>query len=154
MLSYRTKKRFERQPLESQDGDGMPLVLVAEDHDDTRALYRYVLEARHYRVVDAKDGEEAVSLAEHLHPNLILMDTSLPLIDGLMATDRIRKLLNEYIPIIFVSGNAHPRLKREALNAGGDEYLVKPVSLEELEAAVERLLTINGVSRSRNARAV
>jgi len=126
----------------------MPLVLIAEDHDDTRILYRYVLERLRYRVVDAKDGEEAVSLAAELRPNLILMDTNLPRIDGLMATSRIRKLFDEHIPIIFVSGNAHPRLKVQALDAGGDEYLVKPVSLDELVATVTRLLTRTYTPRS------
>ena len=69
-----------------------PLVLIVDDHSDTRELLRSVIESKGYRVVEARDGEEAVRLAECFLPNLILMDTSLPHVDGLMATQRIRKL--------------------------------------------------------------
>jgi len=120
-----------------------PLILLVDDHDDTRNLYRYVLELRGYRIVEAKDGEEAVHMAENALPDLILMDTNLPRVDGLMATSRIRKhsALNN-VRIIFVSGNAEPRWRGVALSARGDDYLVKPVSLDDLEKAVTRQLVI------------
>ena len=125
------------------DRAAQPLILLVEDHDDTRGLYRYVLELQGYRVVEAKDGEEAVRLAESMLPDLILMDTNLPRVDGVMATSRIREhsaLHN--VRIIFVSGNAEPRWRSVALSAGADEYLVKPVSLDVLEKAVANQLVI------------
>jgi len=117
--------------------------MLVDDHDDTRALFRYVLELRGYRIVEARDGEEAVHMAKSALPDLIVMDTNLPRVDGLMATNCIRKhsALNN-VRIIFVSGNAEPRWRGVALSAGGDEYLVKPVNLDDLEKAVTRQLVI------------
>lgn len=129
--------------LTGEDRTGQPLILLVEDHDDTRSLYHFVLELRGYRIVEAKDGEEAVRLAESMLPDLIVMDTNLPRVDGLTATSRIREhsaLHN--VRIIFVSGNAEPRWRCVALSAGGDEYLVKPVSLDVLEKAVASQLVI------------
>jgi CheY-like chemotaxis protein len=129
--------------LADNDGTAQSLILLVEDHDDTRGLYRCVLEMLGYRIVEAKDGEEAVRLAESMLPDLIVMDTNLPRVDGLMATNRIRKhSALDNVRIIFVSGNAEPRWRGVALSAGGDEYLVKPVSLEVLEQAVASQLVI------------
>ena len=120
-----------------------PLVLVVDDHFDTRELLRYVIEMNGCRVAEASDGEEAVRLAETILPDLILMDTSLPGIDGLMATERIRKLKNlRKVPIIFLSGHASPQSREMALAAGGDGYFVKPVGLSELELALARYVTV------------
>ncbi|MGB8507487.1 MAG: response regulator [Pyrinomonadaceae bacterium] len=124
-----------------------PLVLVVEDHEDTRFMLRYLMEARGCRVAEATDGEQAVHLAANLHPDLILMDTSLPLLSGLNATSRIRELatLND-VPIVFLSGHAQPESRAAALAKGGDEYLVKPLKLGDLDRVVERHL---GKSASR-----
>jgi DNA-binding response OmpR family regulator len=122
-----------------------PLLLLVEDHDDTRFLYRFVLEKRGYRVIEAIDGEDAVRLAGNLLPDLIIMDSVLPRVDGVMAAIRIRQnfALNA-VPIIFVSGQAEQRRQVEALAAGGDEYLTKPVDLNQLELAVQRHLLKRG----------
>jgi len=119
-----------------------PLVLVAEDHDDTRFMLRTMLEIRGYAVLEAEDGEEAVRLAESNRPDIILMDAMLPHLDGLSATRRIHAQLGE-VPVIFLSGHAHPAFHATALSAGGIEFLVKPVSLAELGRALERQLEKN-----------
>jgi CheY-like chemotaxis protein len=117
------------------------LVMVVDDHDDTRALLKYVIELRGWRVVEAVDGEEAVLLAERVRPDLILMDTNLPRVDGLTATRRIRKLTTLHnVPIIFLSGHAQPEYRAVALATGGNEYFVKPINLSDLETAVEKQL--------------
>jgi CheY-like chemotaxis protein len=142
-LTRKTNNQAVPPALADTAKTGQALILLAEDHDDTRYLYRCVLELRGYRIVEAKDGEEAVRIAQSMLPDLILMDTNLPRVDGLMATNRIRKhsaLHN--VRIIFVSGNAEPRWRGVALSAGGDEYLVKPVSLDVLEKAVASQLVI------------
>ena len=117
------------------------LVLVAEDHDDTRSLLRLWMEMHGRRVVEARNGEEAVRLAEATGPDLVLMDTNLPLVDGLVATRRIRQLKTVCnVPIVFLSGHAQPDRRLAALASGGNEYLVKPFDPDELEGALKRHL--------------
>lgn len=118
-----------------------PTILVVDDHEDTRALLRYVLERHRYVVSEASDGAEAVLLAEVILPDLIIMDTSLKNMDGLEATRRIRKLTNNgNVPIVFLSGHVQPQARALALASGANEYLEKPIRLEELEIVVERQL--------------
>ncbi len=119
-----------------------PLVMIVDDHDDTREMLRYAIEMNGYSVIEAADGKQAVRLAEGSLPNLILMDTSLPEVDGYMATQRIRELQGaRQLTIIFLSGHAEPQSREMALAAGGDGYFVKPVRLEELELALKKYLT-------------
>lgn len=147
MLSCAANKRVKPSLLDEVGDSGepsLPLILLVEDHDDTRMMYRFVLEGCSYRVVEAKNGEEAVQLAESLRPSLIVMDSNLPGMDGLMVTQHLRTHVDgDRIPILFLSGDAHPRLRIAALNAGGDEYLVKPVDLDHFQKTIERLLGPN-----------
>jgi two-component system, cell cycle response regulator DivK len=116
-------------------------VLVAEDHDDTRQLLRTLLEQRGYSVVEAGDGFAAVDAAEREHPDLILMDGSLPLLDGIGATRRLRGLpALSAVPIIFLSGHAEQYARSAALDAGCDEYVVKPFDIERLVTVLKRHL--------------
>lgn len=118
-----------------------PLVLVTDDHEDTRFLLSTVLGMSGYAVIEAVDGEEAVRLAESAVPDLILMDGSLPRLDGLAATRRIRRLgPTGRVPIVFVSGHAEPSFRVVAREAGCDEYLVKPLDMELLRGVLERYL--------------
>lgn len=121
-----------------------PLMLIVEDNEDTRFLLCFVMEQCGFRVVQALDGAEAVKVAKRRAPDLILMDTSLPGVDGLMATRRIRDVSRlSNVPIIFVSGHAQPEARAAALATGGNEYFVKPLNLRDLEIAVKHLLAIN-----------
>lgn len=118
-----------------------PLVLVVEDHDDTRFMLEYLLEIRGCRVIVAEDGEIAVRVAESQCPDLILMDTSLPRLDGLAATRQIRELAALHdVPIIFLSARAEPSFRAVALETGGNDYLAKPFQLDQLERILERHL--------------
>lgn len=118
-----------------------PLVLIVEDHEDTRELYRYLLEGSGFRVIEAGDGEQGVAIAQSSQPDLILMDTNLPHLDGIMAMHLIRELQPiSTIPIIFLSGHAQPEARAKALENGGNDYLVKPVDPIDLEVAVHRQL--------------
>lgn len=113
-------------------------ILVVEDHADTRELLRYVLESRRYEVSEATDGAEAIRLAEKILPDLILMDTSLSTMDGIEVTRHIRGAGgNRNVPIVFLSGHAQPQARALALASGGNDYLVKPISLEELQRVIE-----------------
>ena len=116
-----------------------PLVLVADDHEDTRLLFRTVLEVRGYDVIEAADGEETVSIAESARPDLILMDGGLPRLNGVDATRRIRRSDHIWnVPIVFISGHAGAAFIALARDAGCDEYFVKPFDLAQLEPVLEK----------------
>ncbi|MCA1622140.1 MAG: response regulator [Acidobacteria bacterium] len=120
-------------------------VLVAEDHEDTRALLRTLLERRGLAVVEARDGEEACDLALRERPDLILMDGGLPLLDGFAATRRMRDLKSlAGIPIVFLSGHAGPQYQLAAHDAGCDEYVVKPFDIAQLDSILSRHLHVSG----------
>ena len=116
-------------------------VLLVEDTEDNRFMMRRLLEMSGYSVVEATNGEEAVRLAGSEHPDLILMDLSLPVIDGLAATRAIRKLggLGK-IPIVAVSAHDTSDFQAEALAAGCDSYITKPIDFSQLEVLIARLL--------------
>ncbi|MDQ3687080.1 MAG: response regulator [Acidobacteriota bacterium] len=117
------------------------LVLVVEDHDDTRFMLGMLLKMRGFEVVEAGDGEEAIRVAERERPGLILMDATLPRLDGLAATRRIRRLASlEDVPIIFLSGHAEPAFRAVAFEAGCAEYLDKPIDFDQLDDVLERHL--------------
>jgi len=116
-------------------------VLLVEDTEDNRFMMRRLLEMSGYTVFEARNGEEAVRVADAERPQLILMDLSLPLIDGLAATRLIRKLpASKQIPIIAVSAHDTADFHSEALAAGCDGYVTKPIDFTELEELIAQLL--------------
>ena len=118
-----------------------PTVLLVEDTEDNRFMMRRLLEMTGYRVVEAMNGEEAVNLAKSESPNLILMDLSLPVIDGLAATRLIRQLPDlESTPIIAVSAHDTSDFQSEAIEAGCNTYVTKPIDFGELEQLIAKLL--------------
>lgn len=116
-------------------------VLLVEDTEDNRFMMRRLLEMSSYRVVEAMNGEEAVKLAEAEVPDLILMDLSLPIIDGLAATRLIRKIPElGATPIIAVSAHDTSDFQSEAIDAGCNSYVTKPIDFNELEELIAKLL--------------
>jgi CheY-like chemotaxis protein len=116
-------------------------VLLVEDTEDNRFMMRRLLEMTGYRVVEAMNGEEAVKIAQIESPHLILMDLSLPVIDGLAATRLIRKLpAFESTPIIAVSAHDTSDFQSEAMEAGCNSYVTKPIDFNELEQLIATLL--------------
>ena len=123
----------------------LPTVLLVEDTEDNRFMMRRLLEMSGYRVVEAINGEEAVKLARAEKPQLILMDLSLPVIDGLAATRLIRKVpALEATPIIAVSAHDTSDFKDEAVAAGCNGYVTKPIDFSQLEQLIQQLLTPDG----------
>jgi two-component system cell cycle response regulator DivK len=116
-------------------------VLLVEDTEDNRQMMHRLLEMSGFNVVEATNGKEAVEVAFKVHPQIILMDLSLPIIDGLAATRQIRNQpdLNK-VPIVAVSAHDTADFHSEALNAGCDAYVTKPINYTELEDLVHRLL--------------
>ena len=118
-----------------------PTVLLVEDTEDNRFMMRRLLEMTGYHVVEAMNGEEAVKLAQTELPHLILMDLSLPVIDGLAATRLIRKLPGcDSTPIIAVSAHDTSDFQSEAIEAGCNTYVTKPIDFAELEDLIAGLL--------------
>ena len=124
--------------------DEAATVLLVEDTEDNRQMMKRLLEMSGYRVVEAINGVEAVEVANEIRPQIILMDLSLPFIDGLAATRRIRNLpgLNS-VPIVAVSAHDSADFHSEALHAGCNAYITKPIDYPELEDLVNRLLESN-----------
>lgn len=115
-------------------------VLLVEDTEDNRMMMRRLLELSGYEVLEAVNGIEAVRTAESEIPNVILMDLSLPLVDGLAATRRIRQLPDlATVPIIAVSAHDTADFHAEALAAGCDAYITKPIDYSELEDLITGL---------------
>lgn len=116
-------------------------VLLVEDTEDNRFMLRRLLEMTGYRVVEAMNGEEAVKLAERETPQLILMDLSLPVLDGLAATRLIRQLPQlASTPIIAVSAHDTSDFQSEAIKAGCNSYVSKPIDFAELETLIGQLM--------------
>ncbi|HEY0378577.1 MAG TPA: response regulator [Pyrinomonadaceae bacterium] len=124
------------------DNDGVPpTVMVVEDFEDNRFMMRRLLEMSGYRVLEAVNGEEAVELAHRERPQLILMDLSLPQLDGLAATRRIRQYPDmKDVPIVAVSAHDTADFHADALAAGCNDYVTKPIDFDQLEALLSRLL--------------
>jgi len=119
-------------------------VLLVEDTEDNRQMMRRLLEMSGFRVVEATNGREAVEVASQVQPQIILMDLSLPIIDGLAATRQIRNQpeLNQ-VPIVAVSAHDTADFHNEALDAGCNAYVTKPINYTELEHLVTRLIAGN-----------
>jgi two-component system, cell cycle response regulator DivK len=114
---------------------------VVDDHEDTRFLLECLLGQRGWRVVGAADGLEAVEAAHNSHPDVILMDVGLPVLDGLSATRRIREDEElRGVPVVAVSGYAAAEDQARAQEAGCDGYIVKPINFGELYLTLSRLL--------------
>ena len=127
--------------MESKNGSAPPTVMVVEDFEDNRFMMRRLLEMSGYRVLEAVNGEEAVELAHKERPQLILMDLSLPQLDGLAATRRIRQYPDlKDVPIVAVSAHDTADFHADALAAGCNDYVTKPIDFDQLEALLSRLL--------------
>ncbi|HKZ02411.1 MAG TPA: response regulator [Pyrinomonadaceae bacterium] len=118
---------------------------MVEDTEDNRFMLRRLLEMSGHQVVEAVNGEEAVRIAAQVLPDLILMDLSLPVIDGLGATRRIRALPRLFtVPIVAVSAHDTTDFHAEALAAGCNAYITKPIDFTELEELINGLLSRKG----------
>ena len=116
-------------------------VLVVEDNRDNMTLIVDVLQSLDYDVIQAEDGEEAVELAETERPDLILMDLSLPKMDGWEASRTIKSKteLNQ-IPIIALTAHAMVGDRERALEAGCDDYMTKPINMKGLANKLAKYL--------------
>lgn len=116
-------------------------ILLVEDNEDNLVVYRTILEHVGYRVIEARDGEEGVAAAREHHPDLILMDISIPKIDGWEATKRLKADdATSAIPIIALTAHALEEDRQKATDAGCDGYLAKPVEPRRVVQEVEQFV--------------
>ena len=117
------------------------LFLVVEDFEDSRFMMRQLLEMAGHTVVEATDGEQAVRVALKEKPTIILMDLSLPKLDGLAATREIRRHKGfRHVPILAISAHDGDESRAAALEAGCNEYMTKPIDFDRLSTVVRRYL--------------
>ncbi|HEU4456702.1 MAG TPA: response regulator [Longimicrobium sp.] len=123
----------------------MPTILLVEDNEMNRDMLSRRLERRGYRVVLAVDGLEGVERAGSELPDLVLMDMSLPLLDGWEATRRLKAApATRHIPVIALTAHAMSSDRAKALEAGCDDYDTKPIDLPRLLGKIEALLAPAG----------
>lgn len=109
------------------------VVLVVDDHADSRDLLRAILEGYDYQVVEASDGHEAISKAFDSRPDLILMDIAMPELDGIEAIRRIKRAEEtSHIPVIGITAQTDEYIE-DALDARFDQVIRKPISIDALE---------------------
>lgn len=118
-----------------------PTILIVEDYEDTRFTTRLALEGHGYRVLEAASGEAAVEVATQELPDIILMDISLPGLDGLAAVERIRENpdMKEKV-IVAVTAHQETDYRAKALAAGCNAYVTKPIDFDWLNDLLRNLL--------------
>ena len=116
----------------------MKRILVAEDNDSNYLLMTFILKG-HYEYFRAINGQEAVDKAITEHPDLILMDLKMPKMDGLAATKQIKSML-PHMPIVALTANAFDSDRQQAIDAGCDAFLSKPVSAMDCLKTIEKFL--------------
>ena len=116
-------------------------VLIVEDYEDTREFMKILLESYGYKVIEAADGIEAIDRVKQHHPDLILMDISLPVVDGLTATRAIREFdETSKVPIIAVTAFGKNYYSK-AIEAGCNDLIDKPVDFDSLEPILQSYLS-------------
>ena len=123
----------------------MPKILLVEDNEMNRDMLSRRLERKGYQVVLAVDGQSGVEMAQNEMPDLVLMDMSLPVLDGWEATRRLKSApVTRDIPVIALTAHAMSSDREKALEAGCDDYDTKPVELPRLLGKIEALLSGTG----------
>lgn len=130
-----------------------PLILVVEDDKPVRNLITTTLKTNHYKYITAENGASAMIEVTSHNPEIMLLDLGLPDMDGVEVIDKIRSWSN--MPIIVISARSEDRDKIDALDAGADDYLTKPFSVEELLARIRvaqrRLSIVQTEKQTQNA---
>lgn len=115
-------------------------VLVVEDYDDSREFLRFLLELSGFNVIVAKDGIEALRMVDEQEPDLILMDISMPFMDGLTATRKIRQQKQfQNTPIIAVTAHGEAHYSK-VIEAGCNDLVNKPLDFDELTPKLNKYL--------------
>jgi CheY-like chemotaxis protein len=129
--------RESTHPALESGPKGRPMILIADDDDDTRAMLRTLLEMKSYRVIEAGDGEETIEKTVKENPGLVLLDLGLPVLNGLSVIRRLREdLLIVDVPLVVVTG--YDKHVETAMAAGCADYLMKPIDFDRLDTLLDR----------------
>jgi CheY-like chemotaxis protein len=125
--------------------EGTPMlnkkVLLVEDNEDNRVVYSTILQYFGYAVVEAADGKEGIRMAQEHHPDIILMDISIPLLDGWQATEQLKgDVATSSIPVIALTAHAMPEDRLKSRTCGFDAYLAKPCEPRRVVEEVQRFI--------------
>jgi CheY-like chemotaxis protein len=139
-----------REPARRSDTESRePLVLLVDDFEDNRAMYAQFLTFSGFRVAEAANGKEALAKAAELMPDIVVMDLSLPVMDGWEATRRLKSdERTRGIPVLALTGHALGRHSEGARDAGCDGFVTKPCLPEDLVTEIRRMLE-GGTARPR-----
>jgi two-component system phosphate regulon response regulator PhoB len=118
-----------------------PLIMIVEDETALVTMLRYNLEKEGFRVCEAADGEEALTVVEEANPDLILLDWMLPMMSGIEVCRQLRRKPNtKDVPVVMITARGEEQDKIRGLNTGADDYITKPFSMPELMARLRALL--------------
>jgi two-component system, cell cycle response regulator DivK len=127
-----------------------PLVLVVDDFQDNREMYAEYLAFSGFRVIQAANGKEALDQAFANRPDIIIMDLSLPVMDGWEATRRLKAdLRTNSIPVVALTGHAMHGHSKGAMEAGCDSFVAKPCLPDQLVAEIRRMLSTPKVNAAK-----
>ena len=127
----------------------MPKILLVEDNEMNRDMLSRRLERKGFEVIVAVDGQSGVEMAQTEAPDLVLMDMSLPVLDGWEATRRLKASPStQHLPVIALTAHAMSSDRDKALEAGCDEYDTKPIELTRLLGKIEALLSVSAGEQS------
>lgn len=123
-------------PLKSK-----PLILISSEHEDTRFLLKTFLESSNYRIEEADNLEDSVTILKNSHPDLILLDCGIPFIGNLETIRQLREHMSSIVtPIVAVSGFALPKFDNLILAEGAEEVLLKPLDLDTLALKLSKII--------------
>ncbi|MEK6600242.1 MAG: response regulator [Candidatus Binatota bacterium] len=115
-------------------------ILVVEDNEDNREIFVFRLQQLDFEVIVASNGKEALEIASRSKPDLIFMDLRMPVMDGWEATRALRQTeWGRDLPVIAVTAHAMKEEREKALNAGCDEFILKPVDYSIIQRTIQRL---------------
>lgn len=121
----------------------MRRILIAEDDDEQRTALKLILKLSKYVVSEARDGQEAIDNTCRERPDLVLMDLSLPVRDGLEATRELRSQAEfQHLPIIFVTGYDQQETIDNIRACGGTDFISKPIEFDDLKKMIENYIGV------------
>ncbi len=121
------------------------MILIVDDFDDNRQMYAEYLKYCGFEVVEASDGAEAIAKATEVLPDVVVMDLSLPVLDGWQATRQLKRdHRTRHIPVVALTGHALEGHSQDARDAGCDAFLAKPCLPEKLLETIQRMLLAAG----------